>query len=153
MNAGRNVVLVAGLWTCACGPAVEPDPQTDADTSGVTCRNDADCNGLACSVKGNCTNPADLRRVALRWTVNGQAPNATNCMVFDRLTVEFGNALDPSTLSFAPVPCGTGIFAVPNMPRTVDRGSLIAHAVAGFNVEVTGLFDINGEAKVDLVVP
>jgi hypothetical protein len=105
---------------------------------GEPCARDADCSADGeCTRTGECVADGAALRVAVRWTVAGQAPTPAApqpCAPLGELEVAFH---DPGgdTASYRPVPCDLGQVTYDKMPPRFDSVEVLAYDRSGDTVD------------------
>ena len=104
--------LAASLAACFPGPECGPQ--------GGECGGD-----YVCADTHECLPPDQVRRVQIRWTIEGQAPDATVCDSMGDLSLTVRSRSTEDARTYAPVPCFTGLFTFSALPTIFDEATLI----------------------------
>ena len=108
----RIVALVAVAGLASCFSPSTYDCDTDFECSG----------GEVCARTHECVAAAEVRAVRVRWNIAGQAGTAAEgcaALGLGDLSIKFSGG-DATPLSFAPVPCGGGLYVVDKLPTRYD---------------------------------
>ena len=85
--------------------------------SNGECSRDSQCGDDVCARSNECMSRSAVRPVAVRWTINGAAADATACAAHPNLYVQFESADYGDTLRIAPVPCQDGAYTIDKVPK------------------------------------
>jgi hypothetical protein len=137
MTRARALVAASALIAAGCvRSADEP------------CVDDADCDGEVCARDGVCLAAGDVRRVQIRWTVRGAAPDATACEGIAELELQLDDSAGGPGHRYAQVPCPLGLFTIDKIGRRYDGVTLAGYDAAGSRV-VRGTAPITDDAEGD----
>jgi hypothetical protein len=120
------------------------------------CVDDADCDGLVCARDGVCLGADEVRRVQVRWTVRGAAPDASSCAGITELELQLDDSAGGPSHRYGQVPCPLGLFTIDTIGRRYDGVTLVGFDAAGSRVvrgtaAITDDAEGNGAAMIDLV--
>jgi hypothetical protein len=134
-----RLVVLAALALAACVA------RSDDDCFDVPC-------DQVCTREGECLPADEVRRVQVRWTIRGEAADATRCEAIASLEIHFlDRDGDPKT--YVNVPCGLGLFTVDRQSARFDEVELIGLGSDG-QERVRGSAAIEGadaQPRVDLI--
>jgi hypothetical protein len=132
---------LAALAACLAGC-----PMTTTGPGGGDCTTDSQCGGEVCARSGECLARSEVRSVTVKWTVKGEAANATTCTHPD-LYLQFDGADYGDTLGFAPVPCKQGQFFVDKLPKRYLQVEL---GVEGRATDISSIDATSAAAQFDI---
>jgi hypothetical protein len=139
----RAALLAALLTACVRGD--EP------------CASDDECAGEVCARDGVCLPAADVHRVQVRWTVRGEAPDATSCAGIAELELQLRSDDGGSGHRYTQVPCPLALFTIDKIGRRYRTVTLLGFDGAGSRI-VGGESSIvdddagDGAAQIDLAL-
>jgi len=131
----RVLTLVLGVMAPALAGCFSP--------STYDCDVDSQCgSGEVCARTHECLTAGEVRAVRVRWTIDGQADAAAECAALGigDLTIGFSSS-DGAEVSFAPVPCGGGLYFIDKLPTRFDQVELYgydANGVRYYGVTILG---------------
>ena len=108
------------------------------------CEVDADCGSEVCARSHECLPPSQVRRVQVRWTIQGAAATAATCEPVDPLTIQF-LATPKDSLKYEPLACSAGLFTIDKMPSRMITVDISGPRVGGR----TGI-PTDGQVELDL---
>lgn len=127
--------LLALALLAAC-PAPGPDG---------ACGSDADCSsGDVCANDELCWPSSDVQTAHVTWTIDGAAPNSSECAGYSDLSLTFWS--QNQAFGYSPVDCVEGEFTAQALPDIYTEAELTAEA--GYVDMVAAI--VNGSASFDL---
>ncbi len=113
----RRLALASLLLVGAC-----PNPGPGGGTG--ECMTDADCSGNTCADTHVCVVSGDTHKVAVHWTIAGQAPTAQSCAPVGTLNLTIDDNLGDGA-TFSPLVCVNGLFNFEKLPNEYTEVSLM----------------------------
>jgi hypothetical protein len=128
----RHALFLAPLLLltgCPTGPECGPQGGNCAD-------------GLVCANTHECLPASEVHRVGVHWTVLGQTASTSTCPDQNlELTIE--QAGTENQMTYAPVPCATGVFTFTAIPTYFDAVEVFVPSSGETETATVGSGDVD----------
>ena len=95
------------------------------------CELDSECDsGEVCARSAECLPESRVRKVQVRWTIEGEAPVEANCARVGPLEIKFMSTRD-DLINYTPLACEAGLFTLDKMPSRMTLVEIDGPSVLG----------------------